>query len=64
MFKFSGPLVFVDSLHVYVLIGLVSFGPFACVDPILPSVFARVNHVIDWIRSYAGNADDVCPPAF
>ena len=61
---FPGPLAYVDTHEMYTLIGVVSFGPYTCVDPVIPSVFARVNHVIEWIRSYVKSADDVCPPAF
>ena len=60
----TGPLAFVGSHEVHTIIGVVSFGPYACVDSVIPSVFARVNYVIEWIRSYVKNSDDVCPPAF
>ena len=61
-YSYTGPLAFADSHEVHTIIGVVSFGPFSCVDSIIPSVFARVNHVMDWIRFYVKNSDDICPP--
>ena len=62
-YSYTGPLAFVGGHEVHTIIGVVSFGPFSCVDSIIPSVFARVNHVMDWIRFYVKNSDDICPPA-
>ena len=55
---------FIDSVKVYTLIAIVFFYPFACVDPILPSVFAQLSYVIDWMRSYIGNLNEIHPLAY
>lgn len=47
----GGPLVRVSDGK---LVGIVSFGPEECADPVLPGVYTRVSFVRFWIRFMAG----------
>ena len=56
----GGPLVTeVGGRHT--LIGVVSWGPGECLDPDLPSVFARVTSVLRWIKSTASSGNTCYP---
>lgn len=37
--------------HVYVVVGLTSFGPNGCLESGLPGVYTRVTDFYDWIVS-------------
>ena len=59
---YAGPVAFKDASDTHTLVGVVSFGPWSCYDDYLPSVFARVTEVMDWIRAYVKDTDEECPP--
>ena len=48
-----------NGLHV--LVGVVSYGPQGCVDPVLPNVHARVTEVLQWIFSIIKTAKTCLP---
>ena len=52
---FVGPLTWKDpSTGRFKLIGVVSFGKQKCTSGDVPSAFAKVTHVLDWIKDVTG----------
>jgi len=46
----GGPLVSLAGKEYYSVIGVVSFGPEECADPVTPGVFSRVTSQLEWIN--------------
>ena len=58
----SGPLMYMTESGVHVLVGVVSYGPNGCIDPTLPTVYARVTEVLNWIFSVLKTSAKTCLP--